>query len=344
MPFRTKDDREFYSRLKEALIGTVAGELPAGTLRFLLHASHALATELLRLKLYAHPGIRKHLGLSDTDLAYDCIAELFERDGTGTLIHFKTYFSSFDLALFSDQQYVLHFRRLISSAVNQNLFRIYSDFDHTLGKIIRNIKLSVLAHKTFDEIDRFDVPCLAPVDCDRLEHLPAMGQDELSNMLLPAIRGREFVPELLSTASRCLRDQNEFSRIVPLVTLALVFRTVYVLKSEPAPHSTNDQTATIEIEDMIQTITEQVQRSVASRFTESNHLFCHYFDAIKDLLLARVDQRSQPVGSLYEGLLKRIPTLTKEEYREIHRSRLEYFYKICRESLAAELIQQNGRK
>jgi hypothetical protein len=344
MPFRTKDDNIFYPRLKDALIGTIAGELPAAKLQFLLHASHALATELLRLKLYSHPGLRKHLGLSDTDLAYDCIGELFERDSTGSLIHFKTYFSSFDVGTFSDEQFVLHFRRLISSAVNQNLFRVYSDFDRALGKIIRNIKLSVAAHKTFEEIDRFDTPCLAPVHCDRLEHLPTIAQDELLTKLLPAIRGKEFVPELLSIASRCLREQQEFSRIVPLVTLALVFRTIYVLKNEPAPQSTNEQAAITELRDMIQMITEEVQHSVTVRFTEGNHLFCHYFDAIKDLLLAKIDLRSESPESLYKGLLQRIPTLTQEEYREVHRTRLEYFYKMCREALAAELIEHNGRR
>jgi len=344
MQVRPRDDKKFYSRLKEALIGTIAGELPPGTERFLLHASHALATELLRLKLCSHPGLRKHLGLSDADLAYDCIGELFARDSAGTLIHFKTYFSSFDLFTFSDEQYVLHFRRLVSSAVNQNLFRIYSDVDHALGKIIRNIKLSVIAHKTFEEVDRFDTPCLVPVQCDRLEHLPALGQDELLTMLLPAIRGREFVPELLSIASRSLREQKEFSRIVPVVMLALVFRTIYVVKNELPPRSTNDEAARLEIKDLVQRITEQVQRSFASRFAGDDHLFCHYFDAIREILLARIDHQSGSAESLFEGLLKRMPTLTKEEYRDAHRTRLEYVYKMCRESLAAELIEYNRQK
>ena len=172
--------------------------------------------------------------LNTSDLAYDCIAELFRRDNDCDLIRIRTYFESIDIEASTDQELIVYLRRLVFSSVNQSLVRIYNSFDPHLGKILRNLKLSAQNLGTFTEIDRLGEQCLVPQLCDPLFHLPVVELDRLQAELSSRLRGTERIPEILSALSRYLREQSEHSRQVPLLRLALAIWWVYALKQIPS--------------------------------------------------------------------------------------------------------------
>ncbi|MHB1049282.1 MAG: hypothetical protein ACYC09_04305 [Bacteroidota bacterium] len=332
---------QFTVQLKEAIQSLLVDELSPAQESFLIDAAHKLATTLVRIKFSTTPSLRHILGLNERDLGYDCIADLFERDDKERLVHFKTYFSNFDILALSQKEILMHFNRLITSAVNQNLMHVFRDFDPSLGKIIRNIKLAVTAHKAFLEIDRFDEVCIAPIHCTLNEHLPTADLDFLVSLLQPAVRGDEFIPELLSVFSRNIREQEEYNRIVPLISVALAFRTLLTLKQHTGTNfSFNDS---FEIRNVIEESVTRVEKKFTldtSSSKESNEHEQIYFRTIRDVLLIKTHQGNGTVESLYEVLKHNLNGLTHHQYLHYHRSRLEYFYRLCREEIAYTLVEK----
>lgn len=332
---------QFIVQLKEAIQSLLVDALSPAQESFLIHAAHTLATTLVRIKFSTTPALRYILGLNERDLGYDCIADLFERDDKKRLVHFKTYFSNFDTLALSQKELLVHFNRLITSAVNQNLMHVFRDFDPSLGKIIRNIKLAVTAHKAFHEIDRFDEACIAPIHCTYNEHLPSADLDFLVSLLLPAVRGDEFVPELLSIFSRNIREQEEYSRIVPLISVALAFRALLSLKQQSG--STVSSENSFEVLNVIEESVARVEKKFSPKATpskESNEHEQIYFRTIRDVLLTKTHQGNGTIESLFEGLKQNLNGLTQRQYVHYHRARLEYFYRLCREEIAFTLVEK----
>ncbi|MEX0721402.1 MAG: hypothetical protein WD059_12090 [Balneolaceae bacterium] len=72
------------------------------------------------------------------DLALDCIADLFGREGD-CLTEIESYFPKEQLSELKESEVAIKLRRLVFSKVNEGLFRNYRSFDPSLSKIIRNI-------------------------------------------------------------------------------------------------------------------------------------------------------------------------------------------------------------
>jgi hypothetical protein len=276
--------------------------------------------------------------LNPSDLAYDCIAELFQRDDKGELIRMSAYFKSINVEACTEEELILFLRRLVFSSVNQGLARIYGNFDPHLGKILRNLKLSVHTLGTFTEIDRFGELCIVPQLCDPLRHLPIVDLDELQSELSSRLRGLERIPEILAVVSRYLRDQSEHSRMVPLVRLALAIRWFYGTRQIHSNVSQGEEHL-LAHEDMLTVIMDSCAEirkwTVGGYITKgriSVELVDVYVEAIQRYLMGKVDGGSLRM-SLFESLHTFIPSLTKNIYNTEHRSRLEYLTRKTEKSL-----------
>lgn len=325
----------FYRHLTEAIDAILTDRLTQAQEQFLIHAAHELSSNIIRIKFSVSPAIRYFLGLNEKDLGYDCIAELFERDRMNRLVHFKTYFLNFDFPALSAQEVLSHFNRLITSSVNQNLMHVYRDFDPALGKILRNVKLAVAAHKAFKEVDRFDETCIVPIHCAANEHLPTADLDFLYSMLQPRANGNEFIPELLSIFSRCMREQEQYSRIVPIISVALTFRALFASKQNISSASADDQS--FEISEIIERSVNRIQKYYANG-TGTDCDTAIYFQTIRNVLLAKTNDQNGTADSLFTGLKQHINELDTKEYRHNHRAKIEYYYRLCREEIASELL------
>ncbi len=331
----------YYRDLRIAVSALLSGTFDSEHERFMLTSAHALAENLLRMKFIQSPSVKLHLGLNERDLGYDCIAELFERDEQKQLVHFVTYFSNFNVASLSDQELLLQFRRIVTSAVNQSLMHVYRDFDPELGKILRNIKLAIAAHKAFIESDRFDETCIAPIDAEGAEHHPTPDQLTIFELMTRHVSGNEFVPQMLSIYSRVIREQEEYSRIVPLLTIAMAFRALYASKRAPAVQSTNGHDTSFEMEEIIRHRITVIRSSILNhhhhKSSTAEHIH-HYFQTIQDMFLSKIDASEVKAESMFKGLQSYISDLTMDEYRRSHRTKIEYYYRLCREAIATDII------
>ena len=303
----------------------------------LVAVARAMAVVILRRKRQGE--YLAHLsGVSEADLATDCIAELFRRNDDGSYVALRAYFSSLNIAEADDAELAVHLRRLVSSAVNQSVFRMFGDLDPGLSRIIRNIKGAVASLRTFTEMDVRGESCIAPILTDPLLHLPFPARDELVADLLPLARGSERIPELMAALATVLRQRTATSRAVPLVRVALLFRDVMAVKQSPAPDADHgpDPLARVDLEEAIRTACNAVYAQIAEKYRVTKKLPAglvdSYFSAVRHYFGARLDGTEEEPG-LYESLRAVGSDLSKAEYRLVHRQRVEYIARLVQKKV-----------
>ena len=303
----------------------------------------ALAVTFLKSKFSVGKLNLQVIGLNIYDLAHDCISDLFQRDETGKLIQLEAYFSGIPFDETPDEELLAHLRRLIFAKVNQSLFRIYNEVDPSLGKIYRNIRLAVNTLGNFTEVIRFGEPHLLPSFCDPLEHLPPVEACTLEQELISSSKKNARIPEMISALSLFLRNQNECSRLVPVMTAAMVIRSVFEKRVEIETHAVPaDQRLTLD--DALATVSRvcrDTKREMMPRYVLKKkvdpHMFENFFNAIEhNLVEVLIGGNGQP-ESLYNSLKKFIPEMSEEEYKKNHKNKLAYLCRLTRKQIVAEL-------
>lgn len=334
--------------LREHILAVISGLYTRPQLNGFVSACHALALAFLRSKRSV--GLLADAeGVKLPDLAYDCIADLFQKSDSGEFVRIRAYFGSLDIDRLTDEELLTYLRRLVFSLVNQGVFRLYHEVDPSLGKVLRNVKLSVNAVRTFDEVERFGEPCLVPAMAERLEHLPVLDREGVEHAFLRIGHGGERVPELLAKLSLYLRGQSDHSRVVPLVAVALGIRSLYARTStsDSVPASPEralmEQDATAMIRGACARVKARTRKRYVDQKRIGTELFEKYFDAIELYLRARFDGLAEGELSLYTSLERVDPTLTRDEYRRKHRSRIEYLARKTTDQVREGIRLENAR-
>jgi hypothetical protein len=330
--------------LRKTVQSVIADSPTAAQVNTLVQSAHAIALMLIRSK-QSRGLVLVSQGISDSDLAYDCIADLFRKNSEGVYAGLRAYFTSIDLDAADDPEVLVYLRRLVSSAVNQGLFRVFNEIDPALGKIIRNIKLSVQGLRNFTETEVFGELCITPILCDPLNELNQFDREELMRRLLTSVRGCEKVPEMLAALSNLVRRQHEFSRNVPIVVVALAIKDVYQTKRLMSPVSV-DADAILGDHDavwVIDTACSDIKARVSSKYLRSGKvsdgLVDSYFLAVKAYLLNKLDGNDDDV-TLFSSLNTVLIQMNRREYQRRHRARLEYLARMVRRRVVA-LMQKD---
>lgn len=333
--------------LREHIVAVMSGRHTRAQLNGLVSACHALALAFLRSKRTV--GLLADAeGLKLPDLAYDCIADLFQISESGEFVRLRAYFGSLDIGLVTDEELLTHLRRLVFSLVNQGVFRLYHEVDPSLGKVLRNVKLSVNAVRNFDDVERFGEPCLAPVMAHRLEHLPALDREAVEQAFHRIGHGNERVPELLAKFALYLRGQSDHSRVVPLVSVALGIRSLYARVSAAGDATASpdralqEQDATAMIRGACAHVKTRMRPRYVDRKKVAADLFERYFAAIEMYLRARFDGMGEGDLSLFASMERVDPSMTQKEYRRNHRSRVEYLARKTTEQVRKGLRQEGA--
>ncbi len=306
---------------------------------------HALAVGAVRCRVRALRYLTRFSYANDADVAYECISDLFRQDDRGTILQVAAYFEGIDCSRATDQDLLIHLRRLIFSKVNFGLFRLLNEADPALGKILRNIRLAAQTLKNFEIVERFGDPCLVPAMCDPLEHLPALEPCDIERALAGTAHRSEHVPGLLGKLSLFLREQSSSSRVVPMMTFALAARAFYEDQPEPAatlPEG-SDRLLVREVTSVVDAACQQVRKQVERKYLGAGKMtgedMGRYFRVIRELLIDRFVHQDGDAQSLFVRMGKEFPSLTKETYQATHRSKLEYLAR-----LAGERVTQDLRK
>ena len=337
-----------HSELAAGLKGTLAGALSDrpdnNHLNRLIEICHSLAFAAVCAKS-ARGRLYQEVSTNLSDLAFDCIAELFQRDEEGNLVRIRTYFESFDVRHATDPDLLAHLRRLVFSAVNQSLFRIYNDLDPSFGKILRNIKLAIQSLGNFRETERLGEPCIAPILCDPLEHLPLMEWDRLQTELAGMALGTEKIPELLAKLALLLRRQSEYARLIPLTTLARAVKGLYALKQIGPASATEEQHGAIHHDVATacrwasSIVRTKAEKKYVGKKKISQEILGKYLEAVDEYLAGKLNGGLKDL-SLYESVIRVFPGMKRGAYNRVHRSRVDYLARQV-EKLALDRLRKS---
>lgn len=329
------------------LEAAVGNTLTIQQLNGLVGLCHSMAAAALRRKIapaMLDAGVH---GTSYGDLAYDCIAELFEQGEDGALMQIRAYFQGIDIDAASDDQLLTHLRRIVFTKVSHGMVRFYSEADPELGKILRNIRLSVQALHNFTVVERFGDAHLIPALSSSLEHLPPFDRDELEAALRRDARPDDHVPAILAHLSRLLLSQSERSRIVPLTGVALAIKSLYVTQGAgESDHVPAEDPFTVsDILILVRTACREVLGRMAVEYVGSGkverEMFRRYTEVIENNVALRITGGETDGHSLYSGLQAMIPTMSESEYRSRHRARLEYLARLAYKR-SIEMLRANA--
>ncbi|MDI6804588.1 MAG: hypothetical protein QME58_12215 [Bacteroidota bacterium] len=94
-------------------------------------------------------------GLTITDLAYDCIADMFLRDDQNKFVLIENFVNSLDenIDRISDTNLFLAFKSFITCITDAQLARLFSQADPSGAKIYRNLR-DVINNTTFFNLRR----------------------------------------------------------------------------------------------------------------------------------------------------------------------------------------------
>lgn len=328
--------------LKDDLVTLLEGKPSPSQVKGIVRVCHANAEGALARRGHLHHLLALH-GLSVTDLAFDCICDLFARDDDGRYKALESYFSAYDISGFSDEDAYFHLQRLSFTKVRNGLFRLYSEMDPQLARILHNTKVAAKALGLFTEIDRLGESCLAPSLCETAEHLPPADVTDLTAWLSGEASGNEFIPELLGKLCLSLRTQTTFSRVVPIVTIGLAIRTFYGQKEihQLAEPATVIDEGIIDggkaITEACNAVKARTYHKYVERGKVSAELFDLYFRIIAQMLELRFVSNDGAGFQLSESFLMSMPGLTLQEYRKKHRNRLEYLARLVQKRVSRTL-------
>ena len=260
------------------------------------------------------------------------------------LYSFRHILKAFPLDELSDAELLAHLRRIVQSKTHQGLFRIYQESDPSLGKILRNIKISIQVVRNFQETERFHEVHLTPIQCDPLDDRTTIDTEGILKEFGPMVNGAENIPEMLSKLAVLLRTQTTHRRSVPLMSIALAFRALYARGQKT--HSTaepavEEKLLTDDTQRTVHNACNQIKRKTTQKYIYTKKLnkkiFETYFKAIEDHLLDFVMGTDGRDSALFESLKKVMPGLTPSQYQTHHRSTMEYLARLCRKKAVEEL-------
>jgi hypothetical protein len=335
--------RPFVRGLRDNLVSLLGGSVSPAGVSAIVMLSHAVAEGALRRRGHLQYLVARH-GISQSDLAYDCIGDMLARDEQGRYRSLESYFSAFSLVDSTDEEAFFHLQRLVYTKVRNGIFRMYQEMDPQLGRILHNVKSGNRALGHFIAVDRLGDSCFQPALSESLEHLPVVEVNDLAGWLSQEATGSQFIPELLGKIALILKRQKERSRIVPIVTIGLAIRqfceALQVPRLEEAQTSIDE--GAVDARSVISSTVEELNRTFKSRYVGKGKVTATFFEGycrvITEMLRLRFVERDGLDFEIGAGFMALFPRMSKEEYRKKHKNKIEYLARIASENAARKLM------
>lgn len=305
--------------------------------RFIIKRAHTIALAYLRLKavsghLYTQSGERLE------DLAWDYIADLFERDHNDVFTVLRKIFGDFDFTEASKAETEQHFRRIIVTKVNDNIFRANGDFDPSLKKIIRNLKNAIVSGNIDENVAIEDGYLMLKNVKREGSFRPVKPSEVLEKQLCSRITETMQTPEVLQEAVFILKESRMFDKKISLTALAICIRKAFVHVQKPDGLPQNRLSAESELhaeslEFQLEKASLKIRNKLGEKYLkrkvlDEETLNC-FLDASKAIIREEFSEEHAD-GSQFELLEKEMPGLTHTEFRDKYRGVLEYIVKKMR--------------
>ena len=288
------------------------------------------------------------LGISSTDLAYDCVADLFARDEKGLFVHLEGLIGSLHQPLDQtpDHELFAAFRALLSRFADTQLGRLYAQADPQGARIHRNIRECIKKEGAFQLTRDFRGWVITPIGSPDLDHLPPCSMDWLKSEFFVRCKGTQQIPRLLALLHDLLMSLTEFRRSIPLMDVVQLIKDLYQSKEQPGSETQEDQSLGGMTQFEIAHLREQVEQTLKEKIlvtyvvhgkVDRKQAKAMYL-ACRDLLGDWCSGDGANF-SLYEYLARYLP-IDEQSYKDGLRVKMEYLVKIAREEFANRLTRE----
>ena len=331
--------------IKKIICNILKGEINDQTINRFVRHCQIMAKSYLLTKVSHKDNLLLNQFESIDDLAWDCIADVCRRDNSGCLCKVKAYFESQQIRSTAKESTLqIHLRRLIFSEVQKAIFRIYTESDPSLAKIIRNIKIHASEHGEYRVISDPGNEKIIVFSRKELAALPNIPAEFLEIRLAHHIGEKYFINEILELVSNIFAQQEHYRRAYPVTQLALSIRNVYAQFYEYNRTKWARMSGLFlngELETMINNAVEEIKSDLYKTYVETNKLhvevFETYLSIVTDILLNTYHSEYRDGLSNFEHFQQHIPDVEKSDYRSHHRKYIEYFVKRSRERLIKQI-------
>ena len=324
----------------------LSGVYTPADVREFVRLCYTLALPVIRKRIAQGKIDLEVLGLSQIDLVYDCIADLFVRDSAGHFTEIERFFhkeiESIDLC--SDALLRDTLRRIVFGRVSVNLIRIHGGADPAFGKILHNVDVALTRSRQFEKYVRFGETMLACFDTDLALERPIPPLDYLRSELSRVILIHDSVPTMLKKLRDILIAQREYQRTVSYISVAVLIKEVYALGVEtdseqesPALTSLEEEAALRWVQEVCAELRGNMHSTYVAKGKMTEEMYDVYFLSAHEILSDLVSVASDGRKPFFDYISTRMPQLTREEYIIRHKSILEYIVRLAKEKLAAKM-------
>ena len=331
--------------IKKALNRCLISTESSKGLSVIINYCHKLALSYLRIRASSSKLYRIH-NENLSDLAWDFIADIFEKDSNNQFKLLSDYFKDLDLAQMSEVEIKIELRKIVFTKVDDNIFRNLGELDPSLKKIIRNLKLAIRDKYDDSEVSYVNgkVRFGNEINCG----LPVMPQDFLQMKLGSRIREGMQIPDILEEINSVFSEQNSYKKSYPLSLIAIVIRDIYVHFNSSIVKSVNNPKAELhllngEMEEFLDRSIMQINNTIGLKYVRSKkiepELLEAYLRAAKRIISDHFSEVHEG-QSQYEYLREELDLIDYSSFRKQHRQVLEYLVK----SIRTELIENYRRE
>jgi len=299
-----------------------------------------LALPLVRKKLGKGRLNLDLLAMNEEDIVFDSLAELFQRSDQGKFPQMDSYFDSSNISALSDEEIIIHLRKIVFMNVHKTIIRLYSETDPTFGKILRNIKLGIAKTDLFEETTRFGETILIVKHMDPLFGKPLMKFSELQMAINGVVNVHDTIPLILSKLNTILTKQEQFQRGLQLFQLAATIKEVYIMGWETESvviPTIEDELDSQHIRNIINEICRkqlhELRHSYITTEKISEEMFFRYFQTVESILKGEYLDGGSVKKSYFDHFAEQYPNISLLEYRAQHRATIEYLTKKTRTKL-----------
>lgn len=331
--------------IKPLLAKVVSGTATEPEINGVVRIAFAFASQRLRQLL---KGKKLHLhsfSISTEGLAFDCVAELFQRDEDGQFVELVDYFSGErEFENLDEEDTTQQLRILVFSKVNQGLFRLYRENDPVLAKLIRNIKLAVKGDPSFKQLDLLgQVYIFTCPEHERNDHLPEYPLDEMERELIPRLDPKCRIPNSVSVLLDVLNNQDGYRKFYSIIDIAVLLKRVLArLESvEDQVQDLDDGLLRAEINQVLTEscliMKERLYRKYVLTQKLTDETFGRYWLALEKMVY-HIFVLNDGSGASYAELLEEyFGNLDASTYRLVHRTHFEYMARVLRKHIKEQL-------
>lgn len=283
-------------------------------------------------------------GLTVSDLALDCVAEVFSRDEQRRFPELDGFARSLDgpISALPAINIFRAYRSYLNRVGSAHRARLYAISDPGGASILRNVRDCLKSMPAFTAIRRVRGIVIIPSGVPPLFDHPQFPSDELGRVFMARCSGARTTRDLLLALHAVLTDQTTYRRSIHLDEVVPIFKLWYSQAGAPIPDEGIDLVADGLTHEEIENIRHQVEEVLKQKLittylirrkvtrAEAEIMFKTLSDILDDWIGGAA---SQSIISY----LRKYRDLDEATYDRDWRPKLQYLVKIAKEEFRIRL-------